>query len=181
MVFVIKKMPQRGISILTCFTIGSFAISILGLTNLGPKFAFYFPICRFWEMSIGGILAYQKLRIPSKLIVNSLSIVGLSSILFLVYILDNNSSFPGFWALIPTISTAFIILAGQDSLVNKYILSSRLFVFIGKISYPMYLWHWPLLVYSRRFYAIGSTSIYANSLTMIIITITLSIFTYFLI
>ena len=89
--------------------------------------------------------------------------------------------FPGFWALIPTLSAAAIIQAGPEPFVNKYILSSKLFVFIGKISYPLYLWHWPLLVFSRFFYPEGSKSIYANLYFVILITIVLSIVTYYIV
>lgn len=70
--------------------------------------------------------------------------------------------FPGFWALVPTLGAAFIIQAGNESFINKYILSSKLLVFVGKISYPLYLWHWPLLVFSRILYPEGSDSILAK-------------------
>ncbi len=75
----------------------------------------------------------------------------------------------------------FIILSGPNALLNKYILGSKIFVFIGKISYPLYLWHWPLLVYGKMFYLPGSTSIFAIPMTMVLISIILSILTYYLI
>ncbi len=68
------------------------------------------------------------------------------AILVTIWLIDDDSLFPGFWALIPTLSSAFLIQAGSEAFINKKILSSRPFVFIGKISYPMYLWHWIFLI-----------------------------------
>ena len=62
-------------------------------------------------MSIGGILAYLNLKINDKKINNVLSSVGLIALLIAVWIMDDESLFPGFWALIPTLSSAFIIQA----------------------------------------------------------------------
>lgn len=89
--------------------------------------------------------------------------------------------FPGFWALIPTLSSACIIQAGSGAFINKWILSNKIVVFLGKISYPMYLWHWPLFVFSRYFFPEGSNSIFANLYFLILLTGILSILTYFLV
>jgi peptidoglycan/LPS O-acetylase OafA/YrhL len=62
-------------------------------------------------------------------------------------------------ALFPTLASAAIILAGDSSIANKYILSNKCMVFIGKISYSLYLWHWPLLVFSRTYFPEGSERI----------------------
>jgi hypothetical protein len=59
-------------------------------------------------------------------------------------------SFPGLWALLPTIGTALLILAGEDSAINRFLLGNKLLVGVGLISYPLYLWHWPLLVFARK-------------------------------
>ena len=80
----------------------------------------------------------------------------------------------------PTLSSACIIQAGSEAVINKHFLSNRVMVFVGKISYPMYLWHWPLLVFSRYLFPEGSTSIFANVYFMIGLTIVASILTYFI-
>jgi hypothetical protein len=59
--------------------------------------------------------------------------------------LDRGMIYPGWWAAVPTIGTALVIWAGADAWVNRTLLSPRPIVFIGLISYPLYLWHWPLL------------------------------------
>lgn len=98
-----------------------------------------------------------------------------------VWLINENSLFPGFWALIPTLGAAFILQAGNESLFNKYILSSKPFVFIGKISYSLYLWHWPLLVFSRILYPEGSKSIFAKPEVMVLIAVVLSIISYYVV
>jgi peptidoglycan/LPS O-acetylase OafA/YrhL len=165
---------------LALYTVFSFIFSIVCVYKI-PKFAFYFPLCRFWQMAIGGLVAYFSLKIQNTKIVNALSIVGTSSILITVWIINEQSLFPGFWALIPTLASAAIIQAGSEPFINKHILSSKIFVFVGKISYPMYLWHWPLLVFSRYLYPPGSRSILSNIYFMIFLTVCLSIATYYLI
>ena len=158
---VFNKLPKISFHILSAYTILSFALSIFCVFK-DTQFAFYFPFCRFWQMSIGGLLVCLNTKINNKIINNIMSLVSIIAIITLVWIIDEDSLFPGFWALIPTLSAAFIIQAGSESFINKYILASKPFVFIGKISYPLYLWHWPLLVFSRILYPEGSESLLAR-------------------
>ena len=58
-------------------------------------------------------------------------------------------AFPGWWALLPTLGTALLIGAGPTAAINKRLLSNRYLVYVGLISYPLYLWHWPLLTFAR--------------------------------
>lgn len=108
-------------------------------------------------MSIGGILGYLNFKIRNNYINNALSTIGLLVIIIAAkFLMNEYSLFPGFWALVPSLGSAAIIQANNEAFVNKYILSSKPFVFIGKISYSLYLWHWPFLVFSRMFYPAGS-------------------------
>ncbi len=114
---------------------------------------FYSPLTRFWELSLGSIVAYQeknnKLHLPSQ-ITRLLPIVGIILIISSFFIIEKNYKFPGFWALLPTIGTGILIYSGTlKSSFNKIFLSSPVLVWVGLISYPLYLWHWPLLVFSR--------------------------------
>ncbi len=114
---------------------------------------FYSPLTRFWELSLGSIIAYQeknnRLHLSSQ-IIKLLSIVGIILIISSFFIIEKNYKFPGFWALLPTIGTGILIYSGTlKSSFNKIFLSSPVLVWVGLISYPLYLWHWPLLVFSR--------------------------------
>jgi peptidoglycan/LPS O-acetylase OafA/YrhL len=96
-----------------------------------------------------------------------------------VQTLTGSSVFPGWWAVVPTLSAVCIIMAGESSLFNKHVLSSAPFVFIGKISYPLYLWHWPLFVFSRVLFPKGSESIFESIALMIILSFLFALGTYF--
>src|SRR5581483_6710033 len=70
-------------------------------------------------------------------------------ILAAILVLNPKKHFPGWWALMPTAGAAFLIFAGENAWINRTILSNKVFVFVGLISYPLYLWHWPLLSFAR--------------------------------
>ena len=119
-----------------------------------PVDAFYFPHTRFWELMIGSALAYAALRSRqprrwTRPTVNAVSGTGLGLIAVSLAAVNTSSAFPGWWALLPTTGAALLIQAGPQAWVNRVILSARPVVWIGLISYPLYLWHWPLLSYAR--------------------------------
>ena len=119
--------------------------------------AFYSPLSRFWELLVGVMLALSSLIKNEKLqalnevelFQNAKSLLGACFIGYAVACLDKNASFPGWWALLPTIGAFLLISSGPNALFNRILLSNRLVVFVGLISYPLYLWHWPLLSYAR--------------------------------
>lgn len=90
-------------------------------------------------------------------------------------------AYPGWWSLFPTLGAVCIIQAGNLSYINSKILSTKLMVFIGKISYSLYLWHWPILVLFRMMYPSGSSSILSYTLPLIALSVILSIASYFFI
>ncbi len=147
----LKKLniPTRPALIL--IVVISFSANILQM-NTSSISSFYLPVTRFWELALGGILygnlfgnylnKYVKLN-------NIISVTGLAMIGISVYLFNKNSNFPGWLALIPTVGAASILASSGNSLINRHILSSRPFIFIGLISYPLYLWHWPILSFIR--------------------------------
>jgi peptidoglycan/LPS O-acetylase OafA/YrhL len=144
---------RRRFSFLTLtalVAVASFAANIY-LANHKPITAFYSPQSRFWELMIGGILAYVTLHAPelNRGLQNTRSVVGCAILAAGFAYIDTGRAFPGWWALMPTLSGFLIISAGPTSWLNRVILSNRALVWLGLISYPLYLWHWPLLSFAR--------------------------------
>lgn len=116
-----------------------------------PSAAYYLLPARVWEFLVGVVLAtgaIQPIRYP--LLKEVLVAAGLTMILYSVVTFDDGTVFPGFNALIPCLGAALVILGGegQKGIVSR-LLSTRGLVFLGVISYSVYLWHWPLLVFFR--------------------------------
>ncbi len=120
--------------------------------------AFYSPLSRFWELTAGSLLAYLTLhppafyaRLAERTVLpnaNAKAIAGMLLIVSTVFYAIPQDQFPGWWALPPVAGAYLVISAGRDAWINRIVLSSRLLVWIGLISYPLYLWHWPLLSFA---------------------------------
>jgi Acyltransferase family len=126
-------------------TLISFTLSMI-LTGFDQAAAFYLPFTRFWELAVGGLLAYVTLHHRehvARLQHWTLALAGLLIIATAVKITPF-SFFPGWWAIPPVLGTTLVIAAGSATALNR-ILAWRPLVAIGLISYPLYLWHWPLI------------------------------------
>jgi peptidoglycan/LPS O-acetylase OafA/YrhL len=127
----------------------SFAFASLFLLKK-PIAVFYLPMFRAWELLIGAGLATGVLsNIEGRLWKNSCSMIGLSLLVLSALLLNKSLPFPGWNALPPCMGAALLIAAGKNAVVNRYLLSAQSLVFVGLISYSLYLWHWPLLAYVR--------------------------------
>ena len=151
--FLLWKLSPRWFLASLCFML----LVSLGLclydTQNEPVRAFYSLHSRFWELLIGGVLAYVELKWPNykkvslkqDSIDNVLSLIGIGLIVLSIIFFEEGVGFPGWRALLPTVGSVLIIAAGGKAYLNKYVLSNRILVFIGLISYPLYLWHWPFI------------------------------------
>jgi peptidoglycan/LPS O-acetylase OafA/YrhL len=137
--------------------LASFALNI-ALVGSHPSFTFYLPLTRFWEFIAGALLACAHLYGRTfALPVHSASALPLrdvSAAIGMLLILAgigfaHEDAFPGWWALLPVLGTFLIIGAGSQAWLNRTVLAHPKLVFVGLISYPLYLWHWPLLVLAR--------------------------------
>lgn len=106
--------------------------------------AFYSPPARFWELLAGCMLALRK---PSP--GNSLSLIGAALLATGFALITEQSAFPGWWAALPVAGAALLIAAGPDAWLNHNVLANPVMVWFGLISFPLYLWHWPLLAFAR--------------------------------
>jgi peptidoglycan/LPS O-acetylase OafA/YrhL len=125
-----------------------------------PKWAYYMLPPRGGELMIGAWLAIATFRghrmpmwAPPRAMGEVLALAGFGLIGYALFGLDSSSPFPGINALYPCLGTALLILAGAaGSRIVRLTLTPRPVVYIGLISYSLYLWHWPVLAYLRYFF-----------------------------
>ncbi len=140
----------------------SFALNVALVRNY-PSFTFYLPFTRFWEFIAGALLARSDLLNRKAIlpVLSALSVPQYRDFCAAIGVLlivagatfASETSFPGWWALLPVFGSFFVIGAGPQAWLNHHVLAKPGLVFIGLISYPLYLWHWPLLVMGRAMMA----------------------------
>jgi len=159
LICLIWKKRFNKLLIIVLITVISFALNVIEVHSDSVA-AFYSPQTRFWELLFGAILAWSSLyqqaelkRLEAKvniwLIRNAAAFMGASLIAYSLYNITEDAMFPGFWALLPTFGTALVIAAGPGAWINRVVLSNRFLVWIGLISFPLYLWHWPLFSFAH--------------------------------
>jgi peptidoglycan/LPS O-acetylase OafA/YrhL len=153
--------------------LASFAFNVWA-SGSKPIANFFLLPGRFWELMAGAMLAQVQAgyawesdgsgwRKPA--FRETAGVAGLALIAVVLFGIDRNAVFPGWPALIPTLGACLLIAAGPEAWINRSLLAHPLAVFVGLISYPLYLWHWPLLAYGRVIQSDGMTT--ATALTLV--------------
>ena len=152
LIYAAFRWHARFSHIVILVTLWSFASNVL-LIQAYPNATFYLPMMRIWELGVGGIIAYQALSAPHAtttrwvraeiVVLLSLAAIVGSAVWF-----DNHTLFPGYWALIPVLGAVGIVHSAPQSRIFKKLLTTQVMVWIGLISFPLYLWHWPILQFS---------------------------------
>ena len=153
LLFLIKFFKSRRIQIsaISVLAIASFAVCILMADS--PSQTFFLPVARWWELLFGGVLALSTTNSRIKIAHSNLfALGGFVSIVLGVVLVSVIGSFYTYMGLIVVIGTLLLIASGQDSSLVQGTIGRKLLVEIGKISYAMYLWHWPILVLARIVY-----------------------------
>jgi peptidoglycan/LPS O-acetylase OafA/YrhL len=135
---------RHALAMILVLGAASFALNLF-LTSKDPSAAFYLPFTRFWELLIGSFLAVVSTRTTS----DGKALVGAALVIAGFALIDGERAFPGWWALLPAVGTGLLISAGPQAWLNRTVLSHPAAVSVGLISYPLYLWHWPLLSFAR--------------------------------
>ena len=168
------KQRINMLTIIIVVAIISFALNVGNVQHRTAR-VFFSPQTRFWELLAGSALAHASLcqqniflmlkhkfhlwfgstihtQVPAKInhaLTNVQSILGTLMILIGVIAVNKGRIFPGWWALLPVVGSMLVISAGMQAWINHKVLSSRILVWFGLISFPLYLWHWPLLAFAR--------------------------------
>lgn len=147
-------------SALVISLIASFYVTLIHFDT-----AFYFPITRAWELLIGVVAALFIWKRPFKINCHTadfISLTGLLLILYAIITFNETTLFPYLNALIPTTGAFLFIITSDNSKFCRYIFSSKIFVFIGTLSFSLYLWHQPIFALSKHL------NVFADNLTAII-------------
>ena len=162
----------------------------------GSVSSFFLVQSRIWELALGGLIAlpgFQRLAIPGvafssshaqrsgaetlrHYVYQAAPFAGLLLILASILTFTKDFWFPGWWALMPTLGALLVIAGNPASIVSRHVLSNRILVWFGKISFPLYLWHWVLL--SFLFIIMPEAFNRTGRLIAILVSIGLSWLTY---
>jgi len=122
----------------------------LHAVGANSKAAFYLPQARAWELGLGALVVFLP-SLPSRFLAEGVPIAGLALIGYAVFVLTSHDPFPGINALWPCLGAALLVWPRQrPSLVGR-LLGMFPLRRTGEISYSLYLWHWPLLVFLRYY------------------------------
>jgi peptidoglycan/LPS O-acetylase OafA/YrhL len=178
---LVKYCKRHTLAAVVSITVVSFLISIVAL-KFYPLVAFYMLPARAWELGLGSILAIYEadrgpLVVKNKIVSNLLSAAALLAIASCVEFYSQSTSFPGAAAL-PAVLGATVLIALRYSIVNSAI-SFAPIVFVGRVSYSWYLWHWPLLAFAR----VSDVGPLKTTVALVIVTLAfaLAVLTYYLV
>ncbi|SDF93052.1 MULTISPECIES: acyltransferase family protein [unclassified Duganella] len=142
----------------------SFLINLGGVRHYATA-TFYSPLSRMWELLLGALLAHLSvyrigllagvrhadgdhlIDLAAPRARQWLAAGGLLLIVLGLLLAAPGKRFPGWWALLPVLGATLLIGAGPATWINRKLLANQLLVWFGLISYPLYLWHWPILSY----------------------------------
>jgi peptidoglycan/LPS O-acetylase OafA/YrhL len=175
LVWLTWKLRLNPLTVTLVLALTSFVLNLKGIDQDATA-TFYAPYTRFWELLGGGLLAWHTLH-PSRvlnrltggldrglgrllcrpappadgrLLANLAAGLGLLLVIYGVIRLNTrHTAFPGHWALVPVVGAWLLIAAGPHAWINRRLLSNKAMVWFGLISFPLYLWHWPLLSFAR--------------------------------
>ncbi|EXJ14351.1 acyltransferase family protein [Imhoffiella purpurea] len=170
---------DRQFLVLSLIGAVSFVASAVGLQqDPDSKSVFFLPHFRAWEFLLGALLALARPR-PSmpRPLAELASLAGAIMILAAVFGYSESTVFPGTAALLPCLGAALLIAAGQggETRVGRALASPGT-VFLGLISYSLYLWHWPLLVFARTY--LGTEPNAWQTLVLILLSVALAAATW---
>lgn len=173
-----KLFRKSVIPVIVLLTLGSLAFSIYW-TPIDRSGAFYLLPTRLWELTIGSLLAMAELFLPkwnrSSRAAPTLAAIGIAAVIVSFITLKNDADFPKAVPLLPCIGTVFVLAFGHNSGIANRMLRISPMSFLGRISYSLYLWHWPVIVLSHYVTPESSTA------ALLLLTLLLASASYYMI
>jgi peptidoglycan/LPS O-acetylase OafA/YrhL len=183
-----RWLPKYLRPLILLFTVASFAACVIG-TFSHPTATFYLLPTRVWELLLGGLLSVFTPNVASDDVVperrNTIGLIGLVGVIVVsvgFYTITDGRQFPGWLSLAPTVGTVLIIISviDEQSRISK-VLSLKPLVMIGRLSYSLYLWHWPLITMGKHQAKLLGHPILWGSICGAAVSILLSVCMYFLV
>jgi peptidoglycan/LPS O-acetylase OafA/YrhL len=170
LILINKYFKTKLVTIIILLITSSFIINLFGVKYY-PSATYYLLPTRVWELLIGTILSFKILPSSNnKIVKNTLFTIGISLLISSVNLINEHTMFPGYIVLLPILGVSIIIQNGINYTSSfQSILKTKIFIFIGKISYHLYLWHWPII----SFYKYLKVTAWTNDDGFICILITL--------
>src|SRR5487761_1979555 len=144
------SQPARRVGVALFAIAGTSFVFALWLTSAAQPWAFFSLPARAWELALGGILALAgtRLRLVPERAAAAAGWIGVALIVLAATVLNETTPFPGYAALLPTVGAALVIVSGArvTAAGPARLLGTAIPRFLGRISYSLYLWHWPVLV-----------------------------------
>ena len=152
---MVNRIPRQALHAAIALTVAVLVLSLIAsvlVTESNRSTAYYATHTRAWELAGGALLALTlpAWRRTPRFIAHLLGVAGLAAVVASAVAYDGQTAFPGYTALLPVAGTMLLIVAGTargKNLVSS-VLATGPFQFVGKISYSLYLWHWPVLILS---------------------------------
>ncbi|PKR50836.1 acyltransferase family protein [Thalassospira povalilytica] len=141
------KLLNRTLFLVVLLSLISFVSNIVLIENHQNPVFYYTPF-RFWEFGLGAIVGLGMLpALRHKILENVLSFLGVILVLAPIFIYDTTWLFPGFAALAPCLGTAIILYCIESDAVLVRALRQPVLTLVGKASYSIYIWHWPIIFF----------------------------------
>lgn len=177
LLWLYKNRKNTKLAVAAVFAV-SLALSIF-LTYRKPEMSFYLLPTRAWELMLGAMLSLGVFgKTENRYAADTISFIGAAMIAASVIFFNTATPFPGYNALLPCVGAALIIYAGEGSILGR-VLSFRPLVFIGLLSYALYLWHWVFFSFRNYYKNIAGDAFFMDNLFIIAVTFLFAIVSYY--
>lgn len=177
LLWLYKNRKNTKLAVAAVFAV-SLALSIF-LTYRKPEMSFYLLPTRAWELMLGAMLSLGVFgKTENRYASDAISLIGAAMIGASVVFFNTATPFPGYNALLPCVGAALIIYAGEGSIIGR-VLSFRPLVFIGLLSYALYLWHWVFFSFRNYYKNIAGDAFFMDNLFIIAVTFLFAIVSYY--